>query len=481
MNLSLRARSIRTRITLWHLGILVFTIGAYVLSTQIFLWHQLNAELKADLQEEAEEIATLFLKPGADGNLVWQSNQNDMEKEYLIAVSRLDGFPIFQNFPLTDFSLPDVSAASHAKTVTFHSLRLSDDTKLLLAQQIHEISGVNVVIRVGRNTTFFFQEMRHLLLVQALCFPLVLLLAWGGGYFVAGRVLLPLQKIIARMKTLSAERLHEQLPVENANDELGHLSITFNHLLGQLNHSFTQMRQFTGDASHELRTPLAAMHSVGEAALRSSKSIEEYKDTISSMLEEVDKMSHLVSDLLALTRADSGVVKLELKRLELGEIVQEEMARLEILAEEKKQALSLTVKESCPVCLDRSIFRQAFANILFNAIQYSPQSTNIEILVDKTEEFCYVEIVDSGPGIAPEHQARIFDRFYRVDKVRSRETGGSGLGLAIAQWAVKRHGGRIDLASKPGQGSTFRISLPIQNQEHCHSAFAPMEINPLIS
>jgi heavy metal sensor kinase len=471
MNLRLRTRSIRTRITLWHLVVLILTIGAYVLSTQISLWHQLTAELKADLKEEVEEIATLFLQPDPDGNLVWKENQDIIEDEYRISVSRLDGFPIFQNFATTAFSLPPVSAQSNDQGVEFHTLRLHDDEKLLIAQEIRKVKGVNVVIRVGRVTTFMFKEMRHLLLVQALCFPLVLLLAWAGGYFIAGRVLQPLQKIIARMKTLSAERLHEQLPVENPSDELGHLSITFNHLLGQLNHSFTQMRQFTGDASHELRTPLSAMHSVGEAALRTPMNVDEYKNTISSMLEEVDKMSRLVSDLLALTRADSGVVKLELERWELGEIVKEEMTRLEVLAEEKNQELSLTVKDACPVCLDRGIFRQAFANILFNAIHYSPDATLIQIVVDKASADCFVEITDSGPGIAPEHQTRVFDRFYRVDKVRSRDTGGSGLGLAIARWAVEIHGGHIELTSAVGKGSSFRIYLPMQEHGQCASTF----------
>jgi heavy metal sensor kinase len=334
-----------------------------------------------------------------------------------------------------------------------------------------------VVIRVGRVTSFMFQEMRHLLLVQALCFPLVLLLAWAGGYFVAGRVLLPLQKIIARMKTLSAERLHEKLVVENPDDELGHLAITFNHLLTQLDHSFTQMRQFTGDASHELRTPLTAMHSVGEAALRAPLTTDEYKETIASMLEEVEKMGHLVSDLLALARADSSTIKPDLKKVELGEVVSEEMTRLEVLAEEKQQNLSLTVKNACPACLDRGIFRQAFANILFNAIQYSPELADIDVLVDQAGTGCLVEITDSGPGIAIEHQSRIFDRFYRVDKVRSRKNGGSGLGLAIAQWAVKIHGGRIELTSRAGHGSTFRIYLPMRQEEQCPAAFATTDHN----
>ena len=274
------------------------------------------------------------------------------------------------------------------------------------------------------------------------------------------------------MKTISADRLHERLPVENVNDELGHLCLTFNHLLSKLDHSFKQMRQFTDDASHELRTPLAAMHSVGEMALRTSMNIDEYQETIASMLEEVDKMSRLVNDLLALARSDSNMIHPALVQLELGDVIKDETARLEVLAEEKKQELSLTIRQSCLVCIDRNIFRQAFANILYNAIQYSPERGTIQILVDKDRNGCFIEISDSGSGIAPEHQERIFDRFYRVDKVRSRDTGSSGLGLAIAKWAVTIHGGHIELVSTPGKGSTFRICLPEQQQEKYPSPFS---------
>jgi heavy metal sensor kinase len=467
-------QSIRTRITLWHLGVLVFTLGAYVLSTQMFLWHQLTLELKTNLQEEAEDIVKLFLKLAPDGHFVWRGHQENTEQKYWIAASHLDGVLIYRNFTQTDFNLPPVSVspAPTDQTRTFHTLRLNDGKKLLMIQEVRKIEGVDVAIRVGRTMEHFSEEMQHLLLVQALCFPLVLLLAWVGGYLVAGRVLSPLQKIIARMKTISANRLHERLPVENADDELGHLSLTFNHLLSKLDYSFKQMQQFTGDASHELRTPLSAMHSVGEMALRSSMGVDEYQETIASMLEEVDKMSRLVSDLLALARSDNDMVKQVLEKLELGEVIKAETARLEILAEEKKQRLSFTIRESCPVCLDRNIFRQAFANILYNAIQYSPENTTIQIMIDKNQNDCFVEIADSGPGIAPEHQKRIFDRFYRVDKVRSRDTGGSGLGLAIAQWAVRIHGGHIELASTIGKGSVFRICLPEQQHGKCPSSFS---------
>jgi heavy metal sensor kinase len=472
MTLRRITQSIRTRITLWHLGVLVLTLGVYILSTQMFLWRQLTVELKTNLQEEAEEVANLFLKLAPDGHFVWRGHQESTKQKYWITVSHLDGVLIYRNFTQTDFSLPPASLAPVDRTRTFHTLQLADGRKLMMMQEVRQIEGVDVVIRVGRTTEHFSKEMRHLLLIQTLCFPLVLLLAWAGGYFMAGRVLSPLQKIIARMKTISADRLHERLPVENVNDELGHLSLTFNHLLGKLDHSFKQMRQFTDDASHELRTPLSAMHSVGEMALRTSMNIQGYQETIASMLEEVDKMSRLVSDLLALARADSDMIKPVLAKLELGGIIQEETARLEVLAEEKKQELSLTIRQSCLVYLDRNIFRQAFANILYNAIQYSPEKGSIQILVDKDQNGCFIEISDSGPGIAPEHQKRIFDRFYRVDKVRSRDTGSSGLGLAIAKWAVMINGGHIELVSTLGKGSTFRICLPEQQHERCPSHFS---------
>lgn len=473
MTLRRITQSIRTRITLWHLGVLVLTLGAYILSTQMFLWHQLTVELKTNLQEEAEEVVNLFLKLAPDGHFVWRGHQESTKQSYWVAASHLDGVLIYRNFTQTDFSLPPTPLTPVDRTRTFHTLRLTDGRKLLMIQEIRQIGGVDVVIRVGRTTEHFAEEMRHLLLVQALCLPLVLLLAWAGGYFMAGRVLSPLQKIIARMKTISADRLHERLPVENVNDELGHLSLTFNHLLGKLDHSFTQMRQFTDDASHELRTPLSAMHSVGEMALRTSMSIPEYQETIASMLEEVDKMSRLVNDLLALARSDSEMIKPVLAQLELGGVIKDETARLEVLAEEKNQGLSLTIRQACPVCIDRNIFRQAFANILYNAIQYTPDHGTIEILVDKDQNGCFVEISDSGPGIALEHQERIFDRFYRVDKVRSRDTGSSGLGLAIAKWAVAINNGYIELASTPGKGSTFRICLPEQHLEKCPPHFSP--------
>lgn len=457
------SKSIRTRITLWNIAILILTLLAFILATQLFLWRQLSRELETNLREEASEVARLFLKRAPDGHFVWKGHQPDTKQVYWVAVTQLDGMLIYRNFPRNDFTLPSIAPDDRGST--FHSLSLTSGERLLFLQEIRQIDGVDVVIRVGRATGLLVEEMWHLFFLQALSFPLVLLIAWAGGYFAAGRILAPLHRIINRMQSIGADQLHERLPADTSDDELGHLSRTFNHLLEKLDHAFTRMRQFTGDASHELRTPLAAMRSVGETALRAPLSAEKYQETIASMLEEGDRMSRLVNDLLTLARADHTTISSQLDNADLDAIVQEESDRLAVLAEEKGQSLELTLHPPCPVLLDRDIFRQAFANILHNAIQHSPQDATIRITVERKNEDCVVEIADAGPGIAPEHQARIFDRFYRVDKVRSRDTGGTGLGLAIADWAIRLHEGRIEVNSSPGQGTIFRILLPFRQKQ----------------
>jgi signal transduction histidine kinase len=187
----------------------------------------------------------------------------------------------------------------------------------------------------------------------------------------------------------------------------------------------------------------------------------EYRDVIGSMLEEVDRLTTLVDTLLRLSHGDAGTIRLVRERLDLGELASEIVSSLRILAEERSQRLTLTAAEPAIVSVDRLVLREAITNVVDNAIKYSPPDSTIEAVVRASDGHAIVSVADEGPGIAPEHRHRIFDRFFRIDEGRSRDAGGSGLGLAIARWAVEVNGGEVTVEQRPNGGALFRISLPL--------------------
>jgi signal transduction histidine kinase len=250
------------------------------------------------------------------------------------------------------------------------------------------------------------------------------------------------------------------LNIENPGDELGHLGKVINETLARLERSFEQLRRFTADASHELRTPLTAIRSVGEVALQRSGDVNYYRDIVGSMLEEANRLTRLVDSLLTMSRADAGRIPLQRAEVPILDLAKESAGLLEVLAEEKNQKLTVEGDPMVAVRGDRVILRQALVNLIDNAVKYSPLRGNIFVRVGSNNGDAVVEVQDSGPGIPQEHRSKVFERFYRVDKARSREDGGTGLGLSIAEWAVGAHGGRIELDCGTEPGCIFRIRLP---------------------
>lgn len=205
---------------------------------------------------------------------------------------------------------------------------------------------------------------------------------------------------------------------------------------------------------------MTAIRSVGEVSLRRDGDQRYYRDTIGSMLEETNRLTKLVDSLLTMSRADAGRVQLHLAETGMLDLAKESASLLEVLAEEKEQTLRVEGDENVTVMADRTILRQALVNLIDNAVKYSPIKGEIRVRVMNSGQDALIEVQDNGPGILPEHRDRIFERFYRVDKARTRAEGGSGLGLSIAQWAVTVHKGSIAVQSSPGAGSTFRVRLP---------------------
>jgi heavy metal sensor kinase len=323
-----------------------------------------------------------------------------------------------------------------------------------------KIGSKPVVVQVARSETSIIQDQHQLLYMLLLGLPVAIALAGIGGYGLARRALAPVDRMAERARSINAERLNARLPVDNPDDELGRLATVFNQTFARLESSFERMRHFTADASHELRTPLTAMRSVGEVGLRGRRDETAYREIIGSMLEEVDRLALLVDRLLMLSRADTGAAKLSVDIVDLPALAQEIAEQLGVLAEEKEQSIRLRCDDVPRWTGDRVVLRQALLNLVDNAIKYSPSGGTIEIRVAQAADATIIDVTDTGPGIPAELQSRIFDRFYRVDKARSRENGGTGLGLAIAKWAVEVNGGHLTLESGNGTGSCFRITLP---------------------
>lgn len=303
------------------------------------------------------------------------------------------------------------------------------------------------------------QQLDEILVVLVIGLPVIVALAGVGGYVMARRALAPIDHLAADARRITADRLHERLSVPNEHDEIGRLAAVINDTFGRLESSFDQLRRFTADASHELRTPLSVIRGIGELGLGDTRSPDEYKEAIGSMLEEVDRLTRLVDTLLRLSRGDAGTVRLSPESLDLADLARSVAASMAILAEERRQRVEVDAGTSVSVTADRLVLRDAITNVVDNAIKYAPAGSTIRIGVNGDAHRAVLSVTDEGPGIPPEHRARIFDRFYRIDEGRSRDMGGTGLGLAIAKWAVEASGGQIALDSTD-RGSTFRIVLP---------------------
>ncbi len=314
-----------------------------------------------------------------------------------------------------------------------------------------------VVARDGDSLRRTLTALGLILLVGLAC---ALGLAAAGGYMLAGRVLAPVGAMAAKAQSITADKLSERLPVHNPNDELGTLSAAFNNALTRLEDSFDRLRRFTSDASHELRTPLAAMRSVGEVAMRDGVDDASRREAISSMLEEVERLTLLVDSLLTLTRADTGATALSFAPTDVSALANDAVESLRVLADEKSIELTAETAGGVNARADAAILKQAIVNLLDNAIKYTPEHGRVAISVAEEKGNCIVEVTDTGPGIPREDRERVFERFYRGDKSRARETGGVGLGLAIAKWAVEANGGAIELIERTGRGCAFRITLP---------------------
>ena len=460
-----RPRNVRSRLTLWYVLVLAGLLALYAGVASLFLFLSLREDFDQNLLQDLETVEGMLTKEPNGGVSLHSSHPGAAEPRigHFIEVWSPQGSLLYRSAELQDQTLggpPGPDEGLHDPSPS--TMRLPNGTRVRLASSVYHVEDQRVVLRIAYSEEGLWRELGEFGEVLLLGFPIALLLAGVGGYALARKALAPIDSMATQGKKISAERLGDRLSIENPEDELGKLGTVFNGMLGRLQAAFDQLRRFTADASHELRTPLTAIRSVGEVALQDQRSPAEYRDVIGSMLEEVDRLTRLAESLLALSRADAGHVQLQREDIALLRLAEEASSVVEVLAEEKRQKIDIAGDANLLVSVDRLILRQAVVNLLDNAIKYSPPGSQILVRVQSGgDNRVTLDVIDQGTGILKEHQPYVFDRFYRVDKARTREWGGAGLGLSITRWAVEAHGGNITLKSEEGHGTTFRVSLPL--------------------
>jgi len=295
--------------------------------------------------------------------------------------------------------------------------------------------------------------------------PIALLLASAGGYFLARKSLAPVVAMSTQAGRIGAANLHQRLAVQNERDELGHLAQSFNSLLDRLSESFERQRRFMADASHELRTPVAILRGEAEVALsQQARSLEEYRESLGVLHHEAERLTHIVEDLFTLTRADAGQYPLQPRDFYLDELVAECVHSARTLALAKKISLNFEEASESPIRADESLLRRMILNLLDNAIKYTFEGGRVTVTCRRAADQYVLSIADTGGGIPADLQLRIFERFFRADKARSRaenDGGGAGLGLSISRWIAEAHYGRLELTHSDSAGSTFTAYLPV--------------------
>jgi len=458
-----RSHNVRVRLTLWYVTAMLVVLAVY--AAVVFWFVRGNASETLDSRIRSDfQWAAAMVDQTPEGGIAWSYDDITEEESFWFQVWSPEGALLFQNVEARNSPLP-----------RSRELALQTDDGIVAVE--HPVAPVRVltrrgrigdtpvVIQVARSERAMRDEIGQLTLILTLGLPLAVAIAGLGGYTLARRALLPIERMTGRARTITADRLHDRLPVHNPDDEMGRLATVFNQTLARLEESFEQMRRFTADVSHQLRTPLTAIRSVGEVGLRERRDEVDYRSIIGSMLEEADRLASLVDRLLMLSRAETGEARVSVAAFDLYDLAQEVAAHLEVLAEEKRQTIVCEHAGPPPdahrdrphAFADRFVIRQALINLVDNAIKFSPPGGQVRIRVEETRAEAMVEVIDSGGGIDQDARARIFDRFYRA---ANAETPGAGLGLSIAKGAAEASGGRLTLAASGPGGSTFQLALP---------------------
>jgi heavy metal sensor kinase len=468
-------KTIKFKMTLWYVVILGIILSCFSLFLYFTLADSLYKGVDNKIKTMAEIVVSAAHSPVEAGASIADLDQVMTDQFGIRPLGRFiqildeSGRIGDKSTNLRDVQIPvsvqTLKAASKGQT-TFETVQVMGKYSLrVVTMPILENGKMLGVVQVGSSLEGVEEALQQLLLILLIAVPAALLVASAGGLFLANKALRPVDEITQIARRIGSGDLSQRIRIKRVNDELGRLASTFNEMIAKLEKLFRQVKRFTADASHELKTPLTILRGEVEVGLKKKRGLKEYQRILASNLEEIGRMSRIVEDLLTLSRADMGELTMEREEIELSAIAREVWKDLQMLAKEKGIQLKFMDNGFTRVEGDPLFLRQLILNITENGIKYTRAGGEVALKVkgDRDQGVVRIFVSDTGVGIPQKDLKRVFDRFFRVDTARSRETGGTGLGLSISQWIAHAHEGQIAVESKVGKGSTFTVTLPMKD------------------
>ena len=458
--------SIKFRFTIWYLLVLAMLLTALSAGVYFYLSRNLYRSLDRSLEIRSTQLCSIsaILESIRQGE--FQEELGEIVILYFYSGDQLmevspQGISIPLSHELISQAIAGRSSFTTSQTAEGERLRiLAVPINLSMLGPPPGIQPAALVI--AHSTKQIDQALARLVRTLVIAIPLALALAAGGGIFLARRALKPVDQIAQTAQEIEETDLSRRIDV-NTRDELGRLAATLNAMIGRLEKAFQHQKQFTSDASHELRAPLAVIEAESTLALQKERPSNDYRRSLEIISQESRQMSSLIDKLLTLARADAGKEQWNFTEVNLGKLITSLSTDVEVLCQEKGLSFQLGQPQNLVVKGDEARLRELFMNLLDNAIRYTPAPGTVSISLRREGQMAVVAITDTGVGIPAEDIPFIFERFYRVDKSRSRGGGGSGLGLAICRHIAEAHGGKIEVESQVGAGSTFSVWLPLQS------------------
>ena len=458
------------KMTLWY--VLTFIVSALVVCMVLYvgLRHRLLKEIDQFLLDETKEMERVLSEEPKETYFLMRFEDEVMARKYypfFFQILDKSGEPLY-----VSKEFREMEYVAHNRVLT--NARKGEETReeiyssgsretfRIISTPVYRDGKLTEIIQLGTHLYFARKNLSHFRNSILAVLPVILVLGTLGGWILARRSLAPIGYIASTAESISSQNLSDRLTLRGTGDEMDDLIRTINEMISRLEGSFKRMAEFTADASHELKTPICAMRGEAEVLLLKERKAEEYQEGLAHFIEQFDHLNQMINDLILLSKFDTTQVELMTAPIRLDLLMEDLCHLFQVLVEQKNIVLEMGSMEEVTVMGDKVRLQQLFTNLIDNAIKYTSRGS-IRVSVERNETGGLVKIKDTGIGIPKEEQEKIFKRFYRTDKSRSRETGGVGLGLSIAEWIVRAHHGRIEVDSELNKGSTFTVYLPVQS------------------